>query len=628
MRFSPSLIERLRSHFLISEVIGRRMQIKKHGREYHGLCPFHNEKSPSFTVNDEKGFFHCFGCAAHGDAIEFIRRFERLSYPEAIENLAREAGIEIAQPSPEEHRKIEREKTLYDVMEAACQWFEKQLLASSGMLAKDYIDNRGVHAETIRQFRIGYAPEDRSGLYQHLLQLGFTQAMQVEAGLIFVSESSQFGGGVYDRFRGRVIFPIRNSSGKVVAFGGRLMSNNDGNKSLPKYLNSPETPLFKKGELLFNLDQAKRPARDGNMVVVMEGYMDVVMSSQAGITYGVATLGTAVTPEHLRLLWQIAKEPILCLDGDAAGKRAMLRSAEVALPLLKPNYSLRYAALPQGEDPDSYVQKQGKGSFEKILLSSRRLSQVLWDMLMPQYKLDLPEGRAALDDACQKLAAKITDDTVRQHYLTHFRNQLRAQATPLKYFDKKQVGKATLRQQQSTNQAQTRSPHIEHMIVQHHSAALESISGRLLNVLLQFPKLLRKSNVEEALSRLDIKTANMNALRNALLLAAANVDIDNRELFITYVNKQIHDDSVPEIFAENLKLPYSETLTDYDAALIWNETIATYEIAHLEYEFKELQECISQSMDEADYLRMIELQNAVQQARARRTFAPVETDVA
>ena len=624
MRFSPSLIERLRSHFLMSEVIGRRMQIKKHGREYHGLCPFHNEKSPSFTVNDEKGFFHCFGCAAHGDAIEFVRRFDRLSYPEAIENLAREAGIEIAKQTPDEQRKVEQEKTLYDVLEAACQWFEKQLLAPIGMLAKDYIDNRGVRAETIRQFRIGYAPEDRSGLNQYLTQLGYAQAMQVEAGLIFVSET----GGVYDRFRGRVIFPIRNASGKVVAFGGRLMANSDGNKTLPKYLNSPETPLFKKGELLFNLDQAKRPARDGNMVVVMEGYMDVVMSSQAGIAYGVATLGTAVTPEHLRLLWQIAKEPILCLDGDAAGKRAMLRSAEVALPLLKPNYSLRYAALPQGEDPDSYVQKQGKASFEKILLSSRRLSQVLWDMLVPQYKLDLPEGRAALDDACQKLTAKITDDTVRQHYLTHFRNQLRLQATPIKYFDKKQVGKANLRQQQSTNQAHTRSPHIEHMIVQHHSAALESISGRLLNVLLQFPKLLRKSNVEEALSRLDIRTANMNALRNVLLLAATNVDIDNRELFITYVNKQINDDSVPEIFAENLKLPYSETLTDYDATLIWNETIATYEIAHLEYEFKELQECISQSMDEADYLRMIELQNAVQQARARRTFAPAETDVA
>lgn len=599
------------------------MPIKKHGREYHGLCPFHNEKSPSFTVNDEKSFFHCFGCGAHGDAIEFVRRFERLSYPEAIESLAREAGIEIAAPTPAEQKKVAQEKTLYDVLEAACQWFEKQLLSPGGMLAKDYIDNRGVRPETIRQFRIGYAPEDRAGLHQHLLKAGFTQSMQAEAGLVFVSES----GGVYDRFRSRVMFPIRNVSGKVVAFGGRLIASNEAGKNLPKYLNSPETPLFKKGELLYNLDQAKRPAREGNIIVVMEGYMDVVMSAQAGVAYGVATLGTAVTPEHLRLLWQLAKEPILCLDADAAGKRAMLRAAEVALPLLKPNYSLRYAVLPQGEDPDSYVQKHGKASFEKILLASRRLSQVIWDMLVPQYKLDLPEGRAALDDACQKLTAKITDDTVRQHYLTHFRKLLWAQATPPKYTDKKPAGK-NLQKTQTGNQAPTRSPHIEHMILQHHSAVLESMAGRLLNVLLQFPALLHKSHVEETLSRLDIRTANLNALRNVLLLAGSNADADNRESFIVYVRKQLNEDAISEIFSETLKLPYKETLTDSDAMAIWNETIAMYEIAHLEYEFKELQECISNSMNEADYERMIELQNAVQQARARRNFAPVESDVA
>ena len=624
MRFSPNLIERLRSHFLMSEVISRRMQIKKHGREYHGLCPFHNEKSPSFTVNDEKGFFHCFGCAAHGDAIEFVRRFDRLSYPEAVESLARDAGIEIAKQTPDEQRKVEQEKTLYDVLEIACQWFEKQLLAPSGMLAKDYIDNRGVRAETIRQFRIGYAPEDRTGLYQHLTQAGFSQAMQAEAGLIFVSESSQFGGGVYDRFRGRLIFPIRNASGKVVAFGGRLIASNEGNKSLPKYLNSPETPLFKKGELLYNFDQAKRPARDGNIVVVMEGYMDVVMSSQAGVAYGVATLGTAVTPEHLRLLWQVAKEPILCLDGDAAGKRAMLRSAEVALPLLKPSYSLRYAVLPQGEDPDSYVQKHGKASFEKVLLASRRLSQILWDTLLPQYKLDLPEGRAALDDACRKLSAKIADDTVKQHYLTYFRKQLWSQqATVIR-----QKPDEKRQKPENRNQSQTRSPHIEHMIVQHHSAALESVAGRLLNILLQFPQLLHKSNVEETLSRLDIRTTSINSLRNVLLLAAANVDVNDRELFIGYVQQQLDDNPASKVFAENMKLPYPETLTEHDASLLWNEAIATYEIAHLEYEFKELQECISGSMNEADYQRMIELQNAVQQARSRRSFAPAESDVA
>lgn len=621
MRFSPSLIERLRSHFLISEVIGKRMSIKKHGREYHGLCPFHNEKTPSFTVNDEKGFFHCFGCAAHGDAIEFVRRFDRLSYPEAVENIAREAGIEIAKQSPAEQYKIEQEKNLFDVLEAACQWFEKRFRAPEGIHAKDYIDNRGVRPETIINFRIGYAPEEKSALHKHLTQSGFPQKMQEEAGLIFVAEN----GSVYDRFRGRLIFPIRNTSGKVVAFGGRLLSTNQSNKSLPKYLNSPETALFKKGEMLFNLDQAKRPARDNNMIVVMEGYMDVVMSAQSGISYGVATLGTAVTPEHLRLLWQLAKEPVICLDGDAAGKRAMLRSAEIVLPLLKPGYSLRYAALPQGEDPDTYVQKHGKASFEKILLSSRRLSQILWDALLPQYKLDLPEGRASLDDACKKLAAKITDSTVRQHYLNHFRNQLWAQpATPANN------PKLEFRKQkpENKNQAQIRSPHIEYMIVQHHSATLETVAGHLLNILLKFPELLHKSQVEETLSRIDIKTANLNRLRNALLDAVNKADIDNRELFADHIQQQLGGKQISDIFPESLKLPYQETLTGTDATLLWNEAVDTYEIAHLENEFKELQECISGTMNEDDYKRMLELQNAVQQARARRRFAPTETDVA
>jgi len=609
----------------MSEVIGRRMTIKKHGREYHGLCPFHNEKSPSFTVNDDKSFFHCFGCGAHGDSIEFIRRFERLSYPEAVELLAREAGIEIAPPSPEESRKVAQAKSLYDVMEAACAWFEKQLLSPAGMLAKDYVEKRGLHAETIRQFRIGYAPEERSALNQYLTKTGFPQAMQAEAGLIFVAEN----GTAYDRFRGRVMFPIRNVSGKIVAFGGRLLASNEGNKSLPKYLNSPETPLFKKGEMLFNLDQAKRSARDGNMIVVMEGYMDVIMSAQAGVTYSVATLGTAVTPEHLRLLWQIAKEPVLCLDADNAGKRAMLRAAEVALPLLKPNYSLRYAVLPQGEDPDTYIQKHGKASFEKILLASRRLSQVLWDTVAAQYKLDLPEGRAALDDACQKLSAKIGDDTVKQHYIAHFKKQLWAVAAAApKNYDRKQSGKSGLRQPQIAAQATTRSPHIEHMIVQHHSAALEAIAGKLLNILLQFPGLLHKSNVEETLSRLDIKSSDISMLRNVLLLAAHNCDIDNRESFMGYVHGQLNDIQTVKVFIENMKLPYRETMGDNDALLLWNEAISAYEIAHLEYEFKELQECISSTMDEDAYLRMIELQNAVKQARARRNFANDETEVA
>ena len=598
MKFPPSFIERLRSHFLLSEVIGRRIPIKKHGREYQALCPFHNEKSPSFTINDEKGFFHCFGCSAHGDAIEFIKRYERLTYPETIEALAREAGIPLPRVTPEEHRRAETEKTLHDVMEATCQWFERQLMAPDGAIARDYLEKRGLKPETIRLFRAGYAPEERTALHQYLNKAGFSRVLQAEAGVIIVPDS----GTPYDRFRGRVMFPIRSSSGKVIAFGGRLIGSDSSNKSLPKYLNSPETPLFKKGEVLYNLDLAKRPAREANMAVVMEGYMDVVSTAQAGVHYALATLGTAVTPEHLRLLWQLAKEPVVCLDGDAAGQRAMMRAAEVALPLLKPGYSLRFAILPSGEDPDSYIRKHGKTSFEKILLGSRRLSQVLWENLAPTYKLDLPEGRAALEDNLKKLADKIADPTVKQHYVSYFKKQLWAKTTS------------------TAKPAEMRSVHVEQMVLQHHSAALETLVRRLLNILIKFPQLLHKSQVEETLSRLDIRTTNLDALRGAMIAAHGHADLDNKEAFAAYLHSQLHGE-VLSGFDDGLKLPWRETLTPEDAFLLWNETLAVYQVAHLESELKQLEESLSRSMDEEALQRLVELQRQLKKAQQNRTFA-------
>lgn len=607
MRFSPSFIERLRTHFLLSELIGKRISVKKHGREYQALCPFHNEKSPSFTINDEKNFFHCFGCGAHGDAIEFIKRYERLTYPETIERLAREAGIALPEPSREERQKAQAEKTLYDVLDAASQWFERQLLSTTHTTARDYVEKRGLTPETVRKFRIGYAPDERTALHQHLLMLGFTQTLQADAGLIIVGDN----GTPYDRFRGRLMFPIRNASGKIIAFGGRLLSNQ--NKNLPKYLNSPETAVFKKGEMLFNLDLAKRPAREGNMTVVMEGYMDVVMTAQYGVDYAVATLGTAVTPEHLRLLWQLAKEPVLCLDGDAAGKRAMLRGIEVALPLLKPGCSLRFAILPAGEDPDSYIQKNGKANFEKILHASKRLSQVMWETMAAQFRLDLPEGRAALEGALNKLSMQIADVTVRSHYQSYFRKMLWERA-PAKN------GK-----QQKT---QARSAQVGLMAVQHYSAALETLTRRMLKTLTQFPALLHKSHVEETLSRLDIRSPQLDALRNVLLYAIGHTNIDDNAVFHEYLHKELPGDLMKTLTDDTLRLPYANTLSLDDALVLWNETASAYQISHLEFELKELQENIGPSMDEAAYARLVELKQSIDKANHARTFAPTQSDVA
>ncbi|NBX03610.1 MAG: DNA primase [Alphaproteobacteria bacterium] len=624
MRFPPSFLERIRSHFLMSEVVGKRIPIKKHGREFQGLCPFHNEKSPSFTVNDEKNFFHCFGCGAHGDSIEFIKRYERLTYPEAIEALAREAGIPLPVVSAAESQKIEQQKTLYDVCEAAAVWFEKQLQEPSGAVAADYVSRRGLLPETLRAFRVGYAPEDRNALHQHLTKLGFPAALQAEAGLIIQPDS---GGAAYDRFRGRVMFPIRSASGKVVAFGGRLLAANAA-KNLPKYLNSPETPLFKKGELLFNLDLAKRPAREGNLAVVMEGYMDVVSSAQAGVGYAVATLGTAVSAEHLRLLWQLAKEPVMCLDGDTAGMRAMMRTAEVALPLLQPGFSLRFAILPKGEDPDSFVQKHGKAAFERLLITSRRLSQLLWETLSPQFDLSLPEGRAALEAALTQMTDKIVSPSVRQHYSAHFRRQIWAQASSAaasaKPAAQAKQGQPASKQKQPAN---TRSAHVEQMVLHTYSAALETLARRMLKTVLMFPALLHKSQVEEKLHRMEIQSSSLGSLRDVLLNSITQSNIDDREVFDAYVHSKLPAELLQSLLNDSLNLPFSNSLTEEDAMLLWSESASAYRLALLQTELQELQRSLGQSMDEAAYHRMIEVQTALKQANAERSFSRA-TDVA
>jgi DNA primase len=603
MRFPPSFIERLRSHFLMSEVVGKRIALKKFGREWKACCPFHNEKSPSFTVNDEKGFYHCFGCGAHGDAIEFIRKHERLSYPEAIETLARDAGIPLPEVSPETIRKIEAYKVQQDVVEVACLWFERQLHSARHVDALAYVEMRGLRPETVRQFRLGYAPDERTALHQYLTENGHSFEQQVQAGLVSKSDD----GKVYDRFRGRLIFPIRNASGKVIAFGGRVLNNN--NKNIAKYLNSPETDLFKKGDVLYNLDLAKKTAREKNTVVVMEGYMDVVSSSQSGVDYAVATLGTACTAEHLRLLWQLSKEPVFCLDGDTAGQRAMLRAAEIALPLITPGHSLRFAVLPKGEDPDTYIQKHGKDSFEKLLQHSKRLSQVLWETMAPQYKLNLAEGRAGLEGAFKKLANQIADPTVKQHFISYF---------------KKQLWEATAHKKP---QPKTRSKEVEQVVAQHHDTALEMLASRMLKTLVIFPSLLERASVEEFVSHVTINAPRMQTLRDAILTVVHDATITEAEPFRARLIDTVKESWCIEFVAEALKLPYSGSLTASDALVLWNEAVSAYQITHMENELAVLREQVG-GVDEEGLKRLRELQEAIQAAQTARTFAPMQSDSA
>ncbi|MCP5368360.1 MAG: DNA primase [Hyphomicrobiales bacterium] len=417
MAFSPRFLDELRARVGLADLIGKRVKLTRKGHEHSGLCPFHKEKTPSFTVNEDKGFYHCFGCGAHGSAFDFVMETEGLSFPEAVERLAALAGMEVPQDSPEERQQAARRRTVQEVVEAAARWFERNLRLPEGRGAMDYLRGRGLDDATIARFRLGYAPDSRGQLKAALGRDGISEDLLVEAGLVIRPEDG--GREPYDRFRGRVMFPITDRRGQAIAFGGRILGDGE-----PKYLNSPETALFHKGTVLYGLAQALPAVRETGTVIAAEGYMDVIALSRAGFQGAVAPLGTALTEDQIRLLWKLSPEPVLCFDGDTAGQRAAGRAAERALPLLQPGQTLLFAVLPAGEDPDSLIARSGPEAFQRVLDAAMPLSEVLWRNERGAGPLATPEQRAALEDRLKKQAFRIEDETVRGHFLSDFRNRV------------------------------------------------------------------------------------------------------------------------------------------------------------------------------------------------------------
>jgi len=419
MAFPPYFLEELRRRLSLANAVQRRVKLQRRGREFVGLCPFHKEKTPSFSVVEEKGFYHCFGCGAHGDVISFTMQTGNLSFPEAVEALAREAGLEVPKATPEERERAQRQTTLRGALEAAALWFEEQLHGPSGREALGYLEKRGLDLDTIRRFRLGVAPDRRNALKQALGKT-FPEALLVEAGLLRKPADERDDGDreTYDYFRGRVIFPITDRGGRVIAFGGRTLGDGQ-----PKYLNSPDTPLFEKGRVLYGWAQARAAAGGAGPVIVVEGYMDVIALQRAGFVGAVAPLGTALTERQIEELWRIALEPILCFDGDAAGLRAAGRAVDRALPLLKPGYTLQLATLPEGEDPDTLVLRHGVRAMREVLERARPLAEFLWTLETHAGPVDTPERRAALERRLDDRARRIADRAVQAHYLRFFREK-------------------------------------------------------------------------------------------------------------------------------------------------------------------------------------------------------------
>jgi DNA primase len=524
MRYPPQFLDELRARLPVSEVVGRRVKLKKAGREWKGLSPFNQEKTPSFTVNDQKGFFHDFSSGRHGDIFAFVMETEGVTFPEAVERLAGMAGLPMPKVSREDDAREQRRKTLHDVVELAAKFFETTLAARAGAKARGYLADRGIDPAMQLKFRIGYAPPDRFALKEHLGAQGVSVEDMIEAGLVIAGDDIPVP---YDRFRDRVMFPIADWRGRVIAFGGRALD-----PSAPaKYLNSPETPLFHKGATLYNGAPARKAAHEGAPLIAVEGYVDVIAMVTAGFPATVAPLGTALTEDQLGLLWKMADEPVLCFDGDSAGRRAAYRAVDLALPKLQPGKSLKFAILPEGQDPDDLARSGGREAIAEVLESARPLADMLWTRETESSSFETPERRAALEARIGEILSSIGNEAVRRYYRQDFDARIRALFAPAfgtqpfergRQFDR---GAGRARGEQRDWPRNTRSPRApfaplsprlsQSTLMRGFKSALPPREALILLTVIQHPWLL-ETHAEE-FAELEFIHADADLLRRAIL---------------------------------------------------------------------------------------------------------------
>ncbi len=417
MRYGQGLLEEILRRTDIVQLVGRRVKLTRKGRVFWGCCPFHKEKSGSFKVENERRNYKCFGCGAGGNAFKWLEETEGLSFPEAVERLASEAGVELPKWTPDDEAREAKRKTLYDIVELACVFFEDQLRGRAGAEARAYLASRGLDGEAAKRFRLGYAPDGHTALIAHLQAKGVPLDDMVAAGLARAAED---GRPARDFFFNRLMFPIGDPRGRVIAFGARALESD----AKPKYLNTGETTLFSKGQLLYNFATARAAAIKTGTIVLAEGYMDVIALVRAGFEEAVAPLGTALTEQQLALLWKTAPEPILAFDGDEAGQRAALRAARLALPRLAPGHSLRFAFLPSGEDPDSLLRSQGPSAMKRLFDAAEPLSQVLWRAETDGRDFSTPERRAGLERTLSEIVSQIGDTKIAGYYRRDFEQRV------------------------------------------------------------------------------------------------------------------------------------------------------------------------------------------------------------
>ena len=550
MRYGEGLLEEIRRRTDLVQLVGRRVKLVRKGRVMWGCCPFHAEKSPSFKVDNERRLYKCFGCGKGGDCFRWLIETEGLSFPEAVEKLAGEAGVELPKWSPEDEAREQKRKSLYDIVELAAKFYEAQLFDAAGRDARDYLKGRGLDGAAAKQFRLGYAPSGGNALIAHLTAQNITQDDIIAAGLARPAED---GRPMRDFFFNRVMFPISDGRGRVVAFGARALEAD----AKPKYINTGETPLFSKGTQLYNFATARAAAIKAGTILVAEGYMDVIALVRADFAHSVAPLGTALTEDQLQLLWRTAPEPILAFDGDAAGLKAAHRAAHLALPHLKPGYSLRFAFLPTGEDPDSFIAGNGAGAMSVLLEAALPLSQLLWRTETEGKDLSTPERRAGLEHTLKEIVDRIGDGKVADYYRRAFQELVfdsfkrRVPASPSGKDARgplrntlpgggKFRGEYRPRPLPGTPEAVSPTVQASALVRSGAAGARHAKEMELGRLLVESPEIALAE--AESLAELDVKDPSLDRLRHELLnLAASGSSLEKAGVQIHFTRKGLAD---------------------------------------------------------------------------------------
>ncbi|MFG1360658.1 DNA primase [Xanthobacter pseudotagetidis] len=599
MRFPPSFLDEIRARLPVSEVVGRRVKLKKQGREFAGLSPFNAEKTPSFFVNDQKGFYHCFSSGKHGDVFDFLMETEGLPFGEAVERLASMAGLQVPQASPEAAAKEERRRTLHEVMELAARHFEATLQSRAGAKARGYLSDRGLGPLTQQRFRLGYAAPDRFHLKEALGKLGVSVEDMVETGLLISGDDIPVP---YDRFRDRVMFPITDMKGRVVAFGGRALE-----KDVPaKYLNSPETTLFHKGSLLYNGFSARAAAQKGARVIAVEGYVDVIAMVEGGFGATIAPLGTALTEEQLQLLWRMADEPVLLFDGDKAGRKAAHRAIDLALPHLKAGRSLSFATLPDGQDPDDLIRRSGPDAMAEVLAQARPLAAELWARESEAASLDTPERRAALEARLKEVVAAIADETVRKHYGQDLSERFRALIAPAGAarqgaFQRRDGGRGGRFAPREAPLVPRGAEIAKSALVRGPMAAMPRNEALLLFCLINHPFLLDEASEEVA----GLPLANPDADRLRRLLVESHLEGDDPEALSARLGQSDMEALARRVSAlanPRHDWPAYKDTASADVRLWWHQRTALHRKAHaLSRELREAERSLGEDPSEQNF---------------------------